>query len=69
MRNTLVVAFSFYIFLLSTPSGAQSTKCATMKIPDDRMVCNAVTSGNKSWCGFIKDSQKRAWCYVLLEKK
>lgn len=65
----LTFGAAFMALTLSGVSQAQSTRCASITDHDERMVCNAVTSGRKTWCGFVKSPQKRAWCYVLLEKK
>lgn len=69
MRQILLTGITFMTLLLSSGTHAQSTKCSSILDHDDRMICNAVSSRHKTWCGFVKDSQKRAWCYVLLQGK
>lgn len=70
MRNKLLLVGVITMALtLSVDAHGQTAKCASIKNHDDRMTCNAVVSGNKSWCTFVKDSQKRVWCFVLLGKK
>ena len=48
--------------------GGSSNRCPSIRDHDDRMICFATTSRNVSWCGFIRDGSKRAWCHVLLGK-
>lgn len=69
MRCAILTATVFMTSTLSVGTHAQTFRCASIRDHDQRMTCNAVTSGHKSWCGFVKDTDKRAWCYVLVEKK
>lgn len=48
--------------------GRGSNRCPSIRPHDDRMVCFATTTGNVSWCNFVRDPSKRAMCYTLLGK-
>lgn len=71
MRHKLLLVGVVFVTmtLFGTQADGQSAKCESVKDTDERMLCKAITSRNKSWCGFIKDQSRRAWCYAILEGK
>ena len=53
----------------SSPVAADGTaRCSTIKDHDERMKCFALVTHNSSYCGFIRNSDSRAWCHALLGK-
>lgn len=71
MRYAILSTAVFVTSALSANAASAQTvpRCITIADHDQRMTCYAVTSGLRVWCAPIKDPDKRAWCYVLVERK
>jgi len=54
--------------LLFVSVNAGTAECATIDDNDTRMICFAVRTGNSSYCGFVRDVDKRIMCRVMVNQ-
>ena len=40
--------------------------CATIRDHDTRMICFARVTGQESYCGFVRDADRRVECRVVV---
>lgn len=62
-RGAVVVLF---VLVASRVASGGSTECESIRDPDQRHFCRAVTTRSASWCEFIRASDLRHECRAVV---